>query len=76
MQVEVIKNKQPKEFQPITLQVTIETKEELFSLFSRLSLTSDEVNSFFNEEAGDITSKDELFELYWSINKLVDLETN
>lgn len=76
MQVEVIKNKQPKEFQPITLQMTIETKEELFSLFSRLSLTSDEVNSFLNEEAGDITSKDELFELYWSINKLVDLETN
>jgi len=76
MRVEVIKNKQPKEFQPITLQMTIETKEELFSLCSRLSLTSDEVNSFLNEEAGDITSKDELYELYWSINKLVDLEIN
>jgi hypothetical protein len=76
MQVEVIENKQPKEFQPITLQMTIETKEELFSLFSRLSLTSDEVNSFLNEEAGDVTSKDELFKLYWSISKLVDLEIN
>jgi len=74
MQVEVIKNKQPKEFQPITLQVTIETKYELFGLWRRLALSSGEVNIHFDGSDEDTTSQEELCEMYNELTMLVDRE--
>ena len=62
MKIEREKTKDSKEFKPVTLTITIESKEELYNLYQRLSVDDDSIKDSLKEDSDDtIFNSDEPF---------------
>ncbi len=71
--------KEPKEFQPVTIEVTFETKEELSALWHRLNLSKAQVSNDSDQmrcPAGkyyDTISEDKSMILWIQVNAILEL---
>ena len=68
MKTKIIPTEKPKTFEPVTIQVTIESEEELLNLYHRLNISTMAVRKVANKGA-KLTDDHRLFHI---INNIVD----